>query len=133
MFDIFDENGNSYSDTSVYESTTFTGNKIFSYKQGTGTADSEIGIPITYRKISNVGDIVFDFNLVQDTITYTANNSAFSRATDIGFLRKYSDLTVFETLSGWKKVTENSEQVVIKQIVYDNTICLLYTSPSPRD
>ena len=122
LFDIFDENGNSYSDTSVYESTTFTGNKIFSYKQGTGTADSEIGIPITYRKISNVGDIVFDFNLVQGTITYTADNNAFSKATDTGFLRKYLDLTAFETLTGWKKVTENSEQVVIQQVIYDNTI-----------
>ena len=41
--------------------------------------------------------------------------------TDTGFLRKYSTLDTFDTLSGWKKVETLSEQLVINQYVFDNT------------
>jgi hypothetical protein len=121
LFDIFDSNGKSYSDTSTYEASTFSGNKLFSYKQGIGSADTELGFPLSYRSISNVGDIVFNYDILQDTMTYTNGNDIFTVNTDIGFLRKYSDLNVFETISGWKKVTTLSEQPVIQQYVFDNT------------
>ena len=122
LFDIFDGDGNSYSDITVYESSTFTGNKVFSYKTGTGTAvDSELGFPISYRNINNVGDIVFDFNLLSGAFTYTVNNDSFTKNTDIGFLRKYSSLETYTTLTGWKKVNTPSEQLVIRQYVFDNT------------
>ena len=123
LFDIFDTDGNSYSDTSVYESSTFTGNKLFSYKPGTGTAvDSELGFAISYRSINNVGDIVFDFNLLSDSFTYTSMNESFTKKSDIGFLRKYSTIDTHTTVSGWKKVSTPSEQLVIRQYVFDNTI-----------
>ena len=122
LFDIFDDNGNSYSDTSVYESSTFTGNKLFSYKLGTGSAvDSELEFAISYRNINNVGDIVFDFNLLNDSFTYTSNNESFTKKSDIGFLRKYSAINTHTTLTGWKKVSTPSEQLVIRQYVFDNT------------
>jgi hypothetical protein len=122
LFDIFDADGNSYADTNVYESSTFTGNKLFSYKPGTGTAvDSELGFAISYRNINNVGDIVFDFNLLSGSFTYTSDNDSFTKSTDIGFLRKYSSLESYTTLTGWKKVSTPSEQLVIRQYVFDNT------------
>ena len=121
LFDIFDSNGKSYSDTSTYEASTFSGNKLFSYKQGTGPSDTELGFPLSYRSISNVGDIVFNYDILQDTMTYTNENNIFKVNTDIGFLRKYSDLNVFETVTGWKKVTTLTEQPVIRQYVFDNT------------
>ena len=74
VFDIFDDTGNSYADTTVYDASTFTGTKIFSYKQGMGKNDTELGIPISYRSISNVGDIVFNFDLLQDSFTYSVDN-----------------------------------------------------------
>ena len=121
LFDIFDTNGVSYSDTTVYESSTFTGNKLFSYRIGNGTADTELGFPISYRSISNVGDIVFDFNLLNDKFTYILDNNTFTKNTDVGFLRKYSALDTYTTLTGWKKVNTLSEQLVIRQYVFDNT------------
>ena len=121
LFDIFDTDGNSYSDTNVYESSTFTGNKLFSYRVGSGTNDTELGFPISYRSINNVGDIVFDFNLLNDSFTYTFDNASFTKNTDIGFLRKYSALDTFTTITGWKKVNTLSEQLVIRQYVFDNT------------
>ena len=56
-------NGVSFSNTTTYPSTTFIGNKLFSYKQGTGTNDIELGFPLSYRALENTGDIEFDFNL----------------------------------------------------------------------
>ena len=81
MFDIFDSNGNSYTDTGTYEASTFKGTKLFSYKQGTGTVDSELGFPLSYRSISNVGDIVFNFDLLQDSMTYTIDNEIYTKNT----------------------------------------------------
>ena len=120
-FDIFDDDGNSYGDISVYEASTFTGNKIFSYKEGIGKADTELGFPLSYRSISNVGDIVYSFDLLQDVMTYVQDNNTFAKSTDIGYLRQYSSLDEFTTISGWKKVSTLSEQPVIRQYVFDNT------------
>ena len=121
MFDIFDSNGNSYTDTGTYEASTFKGTKLFSYKQGTGTVDSELGFPLSYRSISNVGDIVFNFDLLQDSMTYTIDNEIYTKNTDVGFIRQYTDLNTYITKSAWKKVDTLSEQVVIRQYVFDNT------------
>ena len=41
----------------TYEATTFVGNKVFSYKEGTGIADTELGF-IVHRALTNVGDII---------------------------------------------------------------------------
>ena len=121
LFDIFDINGKSYADTTVYPSSTFAGNKLFSYRVGNGTPDDELKFPLSYRSINNVGDIVFDFNLLFDSFTYTSVNNAFTKNTDIGFLRKYSALDTYITLSGWKKINVLSEQLVIRQYIFDNT------------
>ena len=121
LFDIFDTNGYSYSDTSVYPASNFKGTKIFSYQAGTGAVDSELGIAINYRNIENVGDILFDFNLLSDSFTYTSDNNIFTKNTDIGFLRKYSDRTTLQSLTGWVKADADSDQPVIRQYVFDNT------------
>ena len=121
LFDIFDADDNSYADTTVYSSSTFKGTKLFSYRVGAGTVDTELGFALTYRSISNVGDIVFDFNLLSDYFTYTSANDEFSKKTDTGFLRKYTSLSSYSTLSAWKKVSTISEQLVIRQYVFDNS------------
>ena len=95
-------------------------NKNLSYRQGSGKNDTELGFPISYRSISNVGDIVFNFDILQDSFTYSIENEIFTKNTDIGFLRKYNGLKDFILVSGWKKVDELSEQVVIRQYIFDN-------------
>lgn len=85
LFDLFDQNGLSYADPTHYLSS-FTGNKIFSYAQGTGTVDPYLGFPISYRTVDLIGSILFDNNLCSDSIvvsqlskpTYTVSaNSAY--------------------------------------------------------
>jgi len=121
LFDVFDENGSSYQDSDVYDATTFTGTRIFSYKQSTGPIDSELGIPLSYRTIENVGDITFSFDLLQDTFNYQIENELFTRGTNIGFVRSYSDINTFKKESAWIKAENLSSQPVIRQYVFDNS------------
>ena len=122
LFDMFDEHGHGYGDSEYFESSDFTGTKIFSYKLGTGSNDSELGFPLTYRSIENIGDIVFEFNLVNDLVTYAHINETPTTTTlASGYLRKYSDRTSFTLCNGWKKGKELSSQSVIRQYFVDNT------------
>lgn len=102
LFDVFDENGYSLSDTTVYPSTTFAGTKIFSYAIGTGATDSVIEQPLKYLSISNVGDIVFDNNLYIDTFTYVKDTASSTQKIDTGIIRQYNTISTFNKLLGWQ-------------------------------
>jgi len=123
LFEVFDANSNSFSDTSYYGSTTFAGSKVFSYKQGTGTNDTELGFPLSYRSITNSGDIVFNFNLLNDKFTYQTDTDIFSQKTDTGYLKKYKSLTSFNYVNGFSSIPTKSRQMVIRQ--YDVTKTLV--------
>ena len=120
LFDVFDCNGISLADTEVYESSNFVGTPLFSYAVGFGPSDTELGFALKYRSIQNSGDIVFDFNLVQDSVTYCKRDE--EPVTDrlgFGFVRKYTGLTDFKYKNGWKKAHKNSFQAVVSQIVFE--------------
>ena len=119
LFEVFDANTNSFSDTSFYNSTTFSGTKLFSYKQGTGANDSELGFPLTYRAITNSGDIVFNFNLLNDTFTYQDDTELLTQRIDTGYLKKYKTLTTFDYVNGFSRIPTETKQLVINQ--YDIT------------
>ena len=112
LFDIFDLDGNSFSDTSVYPGTDFTGTKLFSYATGTGTADSVIGQPLKYLTIANVGDIVFENNIYTETFTWVQNNISVEQNLDTGYARQYTNRTDYTDLLGWQ--TSNN-QIVSRQ------------------
>lgn len=120
LFDMFDENDYSFSDVNIYPSNTFTGTKIFSYKIGTGTNDAELGFPLTYRNINNVGDIVFTSDISNDTFSYSDNQDVLTLSISNGYLHRYTALDAYVHETNWKKV-ESSEQFVIQQKVFDST------------
>lgn len=114
VFDIFDKTETSYSNTTYYESTTFTGNKIFAYKEGTGALDSELGFPVTYKNIDNVGDIVFEFDLLAQKDSYIQNEENIDLFASQGFVKitdSYDKETLYE--NAWKKHYTKSKQAVI--------------------
>ena len=115
LFEVFDANQNSFSDTTYYGSTTFKGTKLFSYKQSTGTNDAELGFPLTYRSINNSGDIVFNFDLLNDKFTYQTDNDLLSQTIDTGYLKKYKSLTSFDYVNGFSSIPTSSRQMVIRQ------------------
>ena len=117
LFDIYDPAHISFSDATKYPSTDFVGNKLFSYKKSTTTssADSILGFGLTYRNIQNVGDIVFDNNFVNDTFTYTKENTGqVSVILRSGHVHSFSvDTTntiTRKTLNGWTKILNPSRQ-----------------------
>ena len=122
LFDMCDSEGIDYTDSTAYESSSFIGNKIFSYKQGTGAPDSELGFPLTYKNIENSGDIVFDFNILADTFTYQTQAGVFTVSTSTGFVKKYTDLTTFTYENGWNEIPYNSKQYVIRQYVAESDL-----------
>jgi hypothetical protein len=67
LFDLFDKEGNSYSDKNFYLSN-FTGNKIFSYATGNNPVDPYLGFSIAYRNVNSIGGILFDNNLCSETV-----------------------------------------------------------------
>ena len=121
LFDMFDKDGNSYSDGTYYETSTFRGNPIFTYKIGNEVADSELGFSISYRSIENIGDIVFEFPLVSQTFQYAINNELQFQAVESGYVKKYSDIDTFEYQNGWTKANSLSSQAVLVQYVVDES------------
>ena len=117
MFDMFNSSDKGFADSTAYESSLFTGNKVFSYTVGTGTNDTELGFPLSYRSITNSGDILFSFNLLNETFTYTLNNALYKKSASTGFLRKYEDRTTYVLQNGWQKADKDSTQNVIRQYI----------------
>ena len=110
LFDVFDSSGYSFSDTTVYPSTTFAGSKLFSYAVGTGTTDSIIEQPLKYLTIANVGDIVFDNNLYVDTFVYVNGTVSVTKKIDTGTVRQYNTISTFNKLLGWQTSFETNVQ-----------------------
>jgi hypothetical protein len=121
VFDVYDLEGNSYANTSIYPATSFRGTKLFSYRIGTGTNDTVLGFPLSYRSISNVGDIVFDFNFNSDIAEYQIDDLTFSIKTSAGFLRKYYENNQYELVAAYTKADSYSSQAVVLQYTNDNT------------
>jgi hypothetical protein len=57
LFDLFDSFGVSY--TKVTDTNNFSGNKIFGYSVGSGTADTVLGFPLLYQNSVGVGSYLF--------------------------------------------------------------------------
>jgi hypothetical protein len=116
LFDLYDSNGVSFANKSVYPASNFVGNRIFGYKIGSSVVDAELGFSLTYQNIANIGDIVFEFDLLKKSFIYQKDNTNFEITTDTGFVRKYNYLgNRFEYVSGWVKSDEPSKQYVIRQ------------------
>ena len=114
-FDLYDSNGNSISDVDFYPSNNFAGNRIFAYKVGTGNNDDELGFPLSYKNINNVGDIVFDFDMLSKQYEYEENNQIFKINSDELYLKKYNSNADFSYVNAWVKSNTKSKQYVIRQ------------------
>ena len=115
LFDLFDENLDSYEDTIKYPFNTFNGNRIFGYKVGTGIDDQYLGFPIIYRNITNIGDIEFEFELQNQTWEYINSGNNLQPLNSTGsFLRKLTSEGNFTYTNGWVRTERDTEQNVIR-------------------
>ena len=113
VFDLFDKNGNSFSNETEYPLTTFTGNNIVQYQQGSGVTDSVLGFPISYQNIANVGDILFDFSWDKESFTYNTTNIVDCSS---GFVKKNKSLTEHTYTSGWRSINSKTLKQKILQV-----------------
>lgn len=103
LFNAYDGNGVSFSDNEVYPGSTFKGTELFSYKlSSSSTVDTVLGLPLTYRTINNMGDIVFDNNLYTDTFIYVQDSRSLTTPISEGTIREYSTRTVYHSSLGWE-------------------------------
>jgi len=122
LFDIFDENGISYGDQTVYNSSSFDGCKLFNYKIGVGVNDSVLGFPISFSSINNVGDISFEVSLYTQTFDYIDNGNSLTSYVNNGFVYDYSNRETYERLIGWQTAVAPSTQYQVFQFDYEANI-----------
>jgi hypothetical protein len=119
LFDVVDSNGVSFGNRDVYNGSTFSGTQLFSYKKGTSIADPVLGFALTYQNVSNIGDIVFNFDLATDVFQYKKSTSVIDVKIDVGFLVSYdySGNIVYE--NGWQTSKADYVQAAIR--IYKNS------------
>ena len=122
LFDVVDPNGYSYGDKSVYDGSTFAGTKIFSYKVSSGTTDSVLGFPLSYRNITNIGDIVFDFNLASDVFQYKSISNILVKNIDVGYLVKTEPTFDVSYINGWQKSVVKNTQAAVRIYKQSNKV-----------
>jgi len=125
LFDVYDANGYSFSNRTVYPSSTFEGSKLFSYAQGFGNIDPVLKFKLQYLSLSNVGDIVFNNNLYTDTFNCVIDNVGETINISAGCPREYVDRTEYTRLLGWQNAVTPT---LIRQqfkFVYDGQPILL--------
>ena len=128
LFDIVDSNGYSFSDTTVYPGSTFSGTKIFGYKVGTGNNDVVLGFPLSYQNFNNIGDIVFSNFYDTDTFVYTTDTTTGVTATaniNTGYIVKNTGLTESVKLNDWVMGLNPTEQYQIITKFFDGKVITL--------
>jgi len=111
-FDVFDMQGRSLSDV-AYPSSKFAGTNIFSYRTGSGTADTVLGFPLAYRNFNSIADILFNNNFDLDQFEYLVNGAFVTRNINLGYLRENKSHTDFTQRSAWTTCSEPSKQYQI--------------------
>ena len=118
LFDVFDSNGISFGDATIYQGTSFLGNKLFAYGAGAGTNDAVLGFPVRYSNVSNLGDISFDVSLNVDTFNYVTGTSPVTQLVNTGYVYDYSTRTLKTRELGWQTAVAPSVQYQIFELEY---------------
>jgi len=115
LFDVVDQDGISFGNAETYNGTSFTGTKLFSYKVGaSGITDSKLGFKLSYKNISNFGDIVFSFNLLSDTFQYKESVDVFTKSISTGYLSKLNVTNNIVYVNGWQTSDVSRSQAAVR-------------------
>jgi hypothetical protein len=112
LFDLFDKNGTSLSDSSVYNGSSFKGTTLFSYGiNPAGVDDPILGFPLRFSDIGNIGDISFDVTINSDIFEYTISGKTFTeKVNNLGYVHQYNSLNEYTRLIGWQPANDISSQ-----------------------
>jgi len=118
LFDIYDADGVSFGDSTVYVGTSFKGNKLFSYGIGSGINDIILGFPLRYSSVNNVGDISFDVPLNSSTFNYVKGSTPVTQKVNTGYVHNFSTSSSFTRSLGWQTAVAESRQYQIFSFDY---------------
>lgn len=113
-FDVFDEEDVSFGDLEKYPVSTFTGCNIVSYRVGNGVTDTQLGFPLSYQNIDNIGDVQFNFEWDTDVFFYTRDQVEYSKSVATGF---YRFNPIAEYGNCWTRTTLTFIQPIIDSVV----------------
>jgi hypothetical protein len=120
LFDVVDANGISFGNFSTYDGSTFAGTQLFSYKiSSAGTNDPYLNFPLSYKNINNIGDIVFNFNLISDSFRYKDVSTIITKQVSTGFLSHTTYSGTTEYVNGWQKCNSKTVQAGVR--IYKNS------------
>jgi hypothetical protein len=120
LFDVLDNNGYSFGDTTVYDGSTFAGTKLFSYRENpAGVIDTNLGFALSYKNINNIGDILFDFNLETETFDYKNVTNIITKKLSTGYLVKTDFAGKYIYENGWQTSTATAVTAAIR--IYKNS------------
>jgi hypothetical protein len=126
LFDVYDLNGFSFGDRTVYPSTTFTGSRLFGYTDGgQSVVDVVLGFPLKFLNINNVGDILFSNYLYTDTFIYVRDKISTTQLISTGFVRQYIDRTSFSSQLGWQPAAAKNRSRQVFRFTYAATPLIL--------
>jgi len=114
LFDVYDSDGISLSDSSKYGTSSFEGTKIVNYKVGTGVVDSELGFPISYLNIENSGDIVFEVSWETDKFVSRIGTTSTSYEIAANFYRVNKSLSDYSYGNGWALFDNEYYQPIVQ-------------------
>ena len=127
LFDMFDNDHVSFSDSSTYPNSSFIGANVFSFATSdTATTDTVLGIKVKYNTINNVGDIVFDSDHTNGSFTYKSGTTTITKKLAEGHLHYTTGLATHNSRSSWIKRLSESKQRVIRTIIVDATETKLF-------
>lgn len=115
LFDVFDNNHSSFGDTRVYPNSTFKGTELFSYKlSDNAVVDTVLDLPVKYKTINNVGDMLFESDFASGSFTYSVNNQTQTVQINSGHLHRQADRNTIVEQTTWLKRNETSKQYVVE-------------------
>jgi len=109
-FDVVDENGISFGDRATYVDSTFNGTTIFEYAVGTGTRDTVLGFPLTYKNFNSVGDIEFLTRFNTDTFTFVNGIKVDTKQVRSGYLLQINQDLSLQHKNIWTKNVDDTKQ-----------------------
>jgi hypothetical protein len=110
LFDVFDEQGISFSDLEKYETSDFIGSKLLSYKIGKSIKDKELGFSLSYLNIDNIGDIEFSWDWEFQSFSYILGITRTFISLASGYYRFNNDK---HFSNGWIEKDKKYSQILI--------------------
>jgi len=127
LYDIMDPNSISLSDQDYYLGSSFNGSTLFQYAIGTGSDDQILGFPIKYSSVTNIGDIMFEVSLNEDTFDYVEGvSSPITKNINIGYVWKYDPTNKkYIREVGWQTAVGESFQYQVFELQYTSGMPVL--------